>query len=271
MPAKGVSVLGCGWLGLPLAQRLISFGYTVKGSTTTSDKTKTLQGAQIIPYLFSLVPDIRGDVGDFFSSDILFLNIPFSRDLPVAAFYKEQVRAVVRFVEKSSIRFVIFASSTAVYPEHQPAAVEDERLVPDHERGQVLLGTEDLLRKNIHFDTTILRFAGLYGGQRKIGGFLSGKTGLADGDKPVNLVHLEDCIRIVCQIIQKDIRKEIFNICSDEHPTRRQLYVAAAQRQGLPVPEFSSAVTTACKIVSNAKIKQALNYQFQYPDPLLNV
>ena len=35
---KNVSVLGCGWLGMPLAISLLDEGYSVKGSTTTEKK-----------------------------------------------------------------------------------------------------------------------------------------------------------------------------------------------------------------------------------------
>ena len=38
-----VSILGCGWLGLPLAKALIGEGYTVKGSTTTPAKLNLLK------------------------------------------------------------------------------------------------------------------------------------------------------------------------------------------------------------------------------------
>jgi len=37
-----VSILGCGWLGKPLAVFLISKGYLVKGSTTSDEKLKLL-------------------------------------------------------------------------------------------------------------------------------------------------------------------------------------------------------------------------------------
>ena len=39
---KTVSILGCGWLGLPLAKLLIAKGFNVKGSTTSEHKLHTL-------------------------------------------------------------------------------------------------------------------------------------------------------------------------------------------------------------------------------------
>ena len=37
-----ISILGCGWLGLPLAKAIVENGFSVKGSTTSSEKIATL-------------------------------------------------------------------------------------------------------------------------------------------------------------------------------------------------------------------------------------
>ena len=42
MQKETITILGCGWLGLPLAQTLVKEGYSVKGSTTTEDKLEVL-------------------------------------------------------------------------------------------------------------------------------------------------------------------------------------------------------------------------------------
>lgn len=38
-----ISVLGCGWLGLPLAKHLIDSGFMVKGSIRSSSKISDLE------------------------------------------------------------------------------------------------------------------------------------------------------------------------------------------------------------------------------------
>ncbi len=60
-----ISVLGCGWLGLPLAEDLIDKGYKVKGSTTTESKLNGFLEKGINPYYINLTPivqatDIKG-------------------------------------------------------------------------------------------------------------------------------------------------------------------------------------------------------------------
>ena len=49
-----VGVMGCGWLGLPLAQALIRAGCRVKGTTTTAAKAPVLRAAGIEPTTNSL-------------------------------------------------------------------------------------------------------------------------------------------------------------------------------------------------------------------------
>jgi len=44
---KQIAVLGCGWLGFPLAISLIEKGYLVKGSTTSESKLSDLKSKGI--------------------------------------------------------------------------------------------------------------------------------------------------------------------------------------------------------------------------------
>ena len=75
-----ISILGCGWLGFPLAKALIENGFSVKGSTTSTDKLTALENAGITPFLIEIGEKrINGDVDQFLDqSQILIINIPKS-------------------------------------------------------------------------------------------------------------------------------------------------------------------------------------------------
>jgi 3-hydroxyisobutyrate dehydrogenase-like beta-hydroxyacid dehydrogenase len=61
-----VSILGCGWLGLPLAKALVAENYTIKGSTTTPAKLDLLKEEDIEPFLIALSEaGPEGDMSDF--------------------------------------------------------------------------------------------------------------------------------------------------------------------------------------------------------------
>jgi len=268
MPYKSISILGCGWLGFPLAERLIALGFLVNGSTTTTEKVLPLKDAGINPFVIECTPAIAGgDVDSFLRTEVLFLNIPFKRDLEDPKFYKQQIDAVIDYVKKSSIRLMIFASSTSVYPEDIGDAREDVTFVPVTSRARVLYDVEQAILNTQKVRSTVVRFAGLYGGRRIIGRFMSGRKGQTKGLSPVNLIHLEDCVEILVKIIQNDVHGEIFNVCSDFHPTRKELYTRAAVAQGLTPPEFIDEEGVPGKVVNNEKLKQRLNYTFKYPDP----
>jgi nucleoside-diphosphate-sugar epimerase len=272
MATKTISVLGCGWLGWPLAKTCLAEGYKVRGSTTATEKWERLTADGVDAYLIQADPSgLTGErVESFFQADTLFLNIPFRRNLPEPHMYAEQILSVVDRVLASPIRFVIFASSTSVYPCHNQTASEEDIIIPDNERSQVLLDIEDMLLKQREFDTTVLRFAGLYGGERRIGRFRSGQSELPGGHNPVNLVHLDDCVEIVRRVIAENIRGEVFNICSDGHPSRKVLYTAAAESLQVPPPAFASESAPG-KTVSNAKIKKRLRYAFRHADPMKDI
>jgi nucleoside-diphosphate-sugar epimerase len=268
--AQSVSVLGCGWLGLPLALRLLDDGWLVRGSTTDTQKIPRLQSLGIDPFVIHASPEVSGDhISRFFQSRILWLNIPFRRDLVDPDYYRIQVESVVNHAVEGGVEWIIFASSTSVYPAAMSLADESTPFVPETPRSEILFGVEKYLLESDHFDATVIRFAGLFGPDRQVGKWLAKKNGIIEGDSPINLIHLDDCIGIATSILEQNSRREIFNACADEHPTREALYKAAAKVAGLPVPEFSRGVTShPGKIVCNRKVKETLGYQFLYPDPL---
>ena len=73
-----VGIIGCGWLGLPLAEALVLDGFNVKGSTTAENKLSILNNAGIEPYLISLSENsIEGDITNFLNRvKTLVLNVP---------------------------------------------------------------------------------------------------------------------------------------------------------------------------------------------------
>ena len=269
MPSRSVSILGCGWLGFPLAKRFLSLHFDVKGSTTTSDKLPLLKENRIAPFLVHCSPNsILGDMQGLLQSDGLFVNIPFLRDFKNPQDYFQIIQKIVSYVQDSPVSFVVFASSTSVYPDELQLASENDVLKPHNERAQVLLKVEDLFMGNKKFKSTVIRFAGLFGGERGLkSGFLE-KESLLNPQGLLNLIHLDDCIEIVAQVFTRNLHGEILNACCDGHPSREDFYRHLAQAQGLPLPQFEGSGRSVYKIVSNEKLKDRLNYKFQHPTPL---
>ena len=165
---KQISILGCGWLGLPLAKQLIQNGFLVKGSTTSVDKLHLLESAGIIPYQIELSSEeIEGPIADFLDkSEILIIDIPpklrgIEKDNFVA-----KIQLLLPVIEKSSNLKVVFVSSTSVYADTNKIVTEDSITFPESESGRQLLTAELLLKNSASFKTTVVRFGGLIGENR---------------------------------------------------------------------------------------------------------
>lgn len=267
-----ISILGCGWLGLPLAKSLLKKDHLVKGSTTSEEKLELLKQEGIEPYLIKLEPELKGNTDDeFWKSDLLILNIPPGRGRKnVITYHRKQIQSVLQQVLASEIKQVIFISSTSVYPK-TPGVVEEEDARPGkagRDSGEALLEAEQLLMERSEFDTTVIRFGGLYGYDRHPAKYLAGKNNLDRAKAPVNLIHRDDCIRIIEEVITQNVKGEIFNAVSDGHPPRKMYYTTACKALGLTTPKFKKDTGTNYKVVSNVKLKKQLTYRFIYPNPL---
>ncbi len=266
-----ISVLGCGWLGFPLAQHLLKNDFVVKGSTTSKDKLPQISQAGIDSYLIELPKSLTDpNVDSFWNTDILFFNIPPGRgNKNVLTEYPEMVQGVVNRVKQNPDIWIIFASSTSVYSETGGITSEDDAKPGTASRpsGEAILASEAILRES-GIDYTILRFGGLYGYGRHPVNHLSGKQNLKSPCKPVNLVHQSDCVRVVDEIIRQKRRNKIYNVVSDGHPPRKEFYRSAAKHFNLPLPEFGPPEDIQFRVVSNQKQKNDLNFSFSYPNPM---
>lgn len=276
-----VSILGCGWLGRPLAQRLVDHDVYVRGSTTTPEKVESLREDGIDPFLLTLDPDLSGeDVSSFFRSPILVLNVPPSRGASdVQEQHRRQIDAVRAAAAEGAVKWILFASSTGVYPNvertvteaDQPPGQPDALPGPRRSTGRAVLAAEARLMDDPAFATTVVRFGGLYGEDRHPGRFLAGRRDVSRPEAPVNLIHRDDCVDLLLTLLEQDVRNDVFNACADAHPTRRAVYTRAAEVLGLDPPTFDESDTTTGKVVDNQKVKAQTGYQFLHPDPLADL
>ncbi|RRQ49744.1 SDR family oxidoreductase [Maribacter algicola] len=252
--SKVIGVIGCGWLGLPLAKSLVKKGYKVKGTTTSKEKLETLSTEGIAPFLVEVSEhEIQGDILEFLNgTDTLVVNIPPKlRGKGPKENYVRKIELLVANISTSAVREVLFVSSTSVYGDGQGEVDEETIPVPTSEAGKQLLATEELLKEHTLFKTTILRFAGLIGPDRHPIYMLSGRTNLSGGNAPVNLIHLEDCIGIMTSIIQNNLWGETINGVYPAHPTKKSYYTQKAHEKGLNPPNYDTSDTENPKIITS--------------------
>ncbi len=262
---KQISILGCGWLGFPLAKSLLQKGFRVSGSTTSVEKISVLKNAGITPFLIELSDvTIEGEIDSFLkNSEILIIDIPPKLRGNSSENFVGKIQNLIPFIENSSVKKVLFVSSTSVYSEDNKTITEETIPNPDTESGKQLLEAEQLLQSNKNFQTTVIRFGGLIGEDRHPIKFLAGRTNIENPEGPINLIHQMDCIGIIEAILQKDPKgNETFNAVAPYHPTRKEYYTQKAMELNLPLPQFNESKPSIGKIISSEKVALVLNYNF---------
>jgi len=249
---RQISILGCGWLGLPLALALVQKGFEVKGSSRSVAKSDALRQGGVLPYIIDL-SQTNNDLSGFLQTDVLIIAVSSKQ--------VEDFRNLIHQIEKSPVQKVLFVSSTSVYPNTNGIVTETSDVTDS-----ALTQIESLFRSSNAFKTTILRFGGLFGYDRKPGRFFPAGKKIDQPEGFVNFIHRDDCIGIIEQIIEQNIWQETLNACTDTHPTRRAFYTNEALKLGLPEPEFIESSVIEYKIISSEKVKEMLGYRFLYPD-----
>ena len=258
-----ISILGCGWYGKALASELIKEEITVNGSVTSAEKSDQLASLGINPFVVNLTPEKATYDPEFFECDVLVISIPPKFKSGQSSQYLPKIHRIIEAITKHHIYKVIYISSTGVYGDLNSKVNELTEPLPDTELGNILLAAEKLLSANHGFKTTILRCGGLVGPGRHPGRFFAGKQDIPNGRAPVNLIHLDDCVGITLNIIQKDTYGYLFNACSTDHPAKADFYGYTSAQAGLPLPQFVDELK-GWKIIDAINPTKILSYNFEH-------
>lgn len=259
--------MGCGWLGLPLAQHLVQLGETVYGTTTRQEKHAALTLEGIQPYTVRISEkEICGDIDAVLSKVTkLVINVPPKLRGQHKENFVVKIKLLYQAIKKHpNIIHVIFVSSTAVYDGLSGTVNETTALSPSKESGKQLLAAEALFAGNKTYSTTILRFGGLINDTRHPAQMLSGKSGLTNGNDPINLIHLNDCIQIITALVYKDPVNAIINGVAPQHPPKAAYYTQQAARLGVTPPKYIPGTPSKNRIVASTTLVPLLGYSFSH-------
>jgi nucleoside-diphosphate-sugar epimerase len=249
-----ISILGSGWLGLPLAQHFVDKGYTVNASTRTPSRQAEIAATGAQPFIVDIA-QLDAHTDDFLNADVLIINIT-SKSL-------QDFASLVARIQSSPIKYVLLISSTSVYRDIARVMTEADT---EHLADTPLLAIERAVQSLAGKGVTVVRMSGLIGGRRHPGNFFRNGKAIANPDAPVNLIHLDDCLGIIDAVVTQGAWGEIFNGTADSHPSRRDFYSYAAgqlEREPLVMGENEAGIG---KEVSNAKVKAVLGYKCIHPD-----
>ncbi|MDX2322139.1 MAG: NAD(P)H-binding protein [Moritella sp.] len=260
-----IAIIGAGWLGKPLALALRSQDYPLTVSCSHAEKTASLIDLGIPAVSATLTSEPQGDwQGLLANKDIAICLLPASRgnhaDTPLA----EQIKQLLIMLKHHDVGKFIFVSSTSIYQKTDNSLTETSPLNPT----STVYAAEQLIQQQQDIAYTIIRFAGLISEDRNPTRSLSKKSASGHifdaGASPVNLIHQNDALGVIQQVIKQQCWGEIFNACSDQHSSRQAFYQQSAKQLGITVPNFTDDNSKPNCIIANDKLKQLLSYQFKY-------
>jgi len=261
---SSITIIGCGWFGLPLATKLVSLGLNVKATKRKLDDLVLLREAGIEAFPLDLEHiDDTIDYLSLFDSDAIVINLPPGLRRG-ESHHIDHLTSLRKLMGTHDYKRVIFISTTGVYPSlDRPVTEQDAQAVDNI--SATLLQAEGLFAQLPN--SCIVRFSGLVGPKRHPGRFFAGKTDVSGANVAVNLVHLDDCIRAVCLLLTRPHCQPIYNLAAKEHPTRGEFYVAAAEHLGLTAPVFNQQGQPS-KIIDGQLICADVGFRYLYSDPL---
>lgn len=251
---KKITIIGLGWLGLPLAEYLQQQGWQVTG-------TKRNPYSGTIKSLAFELADFRDEtLAKLLDCEALFINIPPSNCPP--AVYSEGIKRLVSAAILQNVSHILFISSTSVLPMQSGDFDETTEISPENWLGNL---EKWLLSQPTQID--VLRLAGLVGKQRHPVFHLAGKSNLSGAKQPVNLVHLDDCLTAISQLLDNPNRQRLLHLCAPQHPTKQAYYSEIAARLSLAPLHFSKENQPLERQINAEKICRELGFRYQHPNP----
>ncbi len=253
-------ILGCGWVGEAFAKEMQKRGYQVYATTTQEHKCQRLNDVGIHAFVmdFDNLTSVDGLPQSF---DFVLTSVPAVRSLESST-VKRRFEGVQLFLESIEFTKHIFLSSIGIYPDLSGVFTEEFEL---SETSNLLVAEHLLLINN---RTTVYRLGGLFGKNRIFAKYFQNKI-CTTGYQKANFIHLLDVIELLYLGFTTGLKGQLYNIVCLEHPSKRDVIIASAQKYGLDLPLAFEDFGDFQKIISGEKITQELQYTYSYANPIL--
>jgi nucleoside-diphosphate-sugar epimerase len=278
-------VVGCGYVGFPLAAELARRGHDVSGLRRSAESDGALQQAGVTP--------LHADLTQPTSLAALPCNFDWVVNCVASGggdvteyrqLYLEGMRNLIAWLRPAAAQTnrgprLVYTSSTGVYGQNDGSLVDETSPAePATETAKILVETEQLLLaagRAINFPAMILRAAGIYGPERGylLKQFLRGDARIeGDGSRTLNMIHRDDLISAIIAALERGRAGEIYNAADDEPVSQLEFYQWLAHKLGRPRPPNAIEAAAAPrkrgltnKRISNRKLRSELNVELAYP------
>jgi nucleoside-diphosphate-sugar epimerase len=263
-----VLVVGCGYVGQPLAEKLAKAGHEVFGLSRKPPEF----GGGIVPIACDITrrEELKGIPRTY---DVVVNTASSSKGgaAEYRAVYFEGTRNLLAHLQ---FQKYIWTSSTSVYAQNDGGIVTEESPAePPAATSRILRETEEVILKE--GPGIVLRLAGIYGPDRGhlFQQYLRGEARIhGGGGRWLNMIHRDDAVGAIMAVLEKGRAGEIYNVTDDQPVTERDFFTWLAQKLKRDLPPAAPEADLAGrkrgvtnKRVSNRKLREQLGYAFVYP------
>ena len=267
-------IIGCGYVGEALGQRLIALGHSVTGIRRADEQNICLAKLGIRPLNLDITEAGALDRLEE-SFDHVVVAVSSSRGGREAhqRVFGAGIANVCAWLKTHTARSAVFISSTSVYRQTEGEWVDEKsRTAMDTATSKTLRDAEDQIA-SVDSPATILRSSGIYGPGRGylFQQFIKGAATIeGTGERFLNMVHRDDLAKAIIRSF--DGNGGTFNITDDEPVSQLNFFEWLSERTNRPLPPFAPEPDPSTrkrgitnKRVSNKRFKEALGFEYTHP------
>jgi nucleoside-diphosphate-sugar epimerase len=256
---ESVLVVGCGFVGLPLARSLASGGWETHAITASESSAAKLHNEPFAAYALDITD--KASFGRLAERrfDVVIHCASSGRGgaSSYAAVFLGGIRNLMATLNYGRL---IFTSSTSVYAQTDGSTVDETSPAdPTRETGQILRNTEDLV---LAANGVVARLAGLYGPGRcaPLQKLLEGRATIEeDGTRRMNMLHQADAAGAL-EFLAKTELSGVYNVVDNQPTAEIEWYRYVCHRLNKPLPPFGPRDSNrkrgwTNKRVSNRKLR----------------
>ncbi len=250
-------LIGCGYVGLPLALRLKEGGHEVSAWVHSQESAdalaphqfhRVIAGSVVEPRLWDTVPE----------NYQLVIHCASSGGGGEADYEQVFLKGVLMMNTRQPHARRLFVSSTSVYRQDEGEVVtEKSDADPDTATGRVLRVAEKVA---MGADGTVIRSSGIYGPRRGVlfERFRRGEAIIeGDGLRFINQIHQRDLVAVIIHLINAGAPGEIYNATDDTPVTYRDYYAWCSKFLSQPMPPHGPINTERKRGLTNKRVSNA--------------
>lgn len=276
-------ILGCGYVGLRLARRLVRDGIAVTGTTRTPDRFPEIEAAGARPMLAEVMEPATLPPLAEWEPDVVF-DLVRPQRIDRDRYTVWGTHNVAAALAGTPLEALVYLSSTSVYGRREGEWTDEETPVnPSSPLGQARVESEEIyleLFRERGFPARICRVPGIYGPGRTLRERLEtgAYTRSDDETQWVSRIHVDDLVSGLIAAWRAGRAGETYLLSDSQPVTAREYAELTANLLSLPLPppadrqDIRQELTksaferrVAARRCSNRRMREELGVVLWYP------